>query len=149
MFHVFVAFLGGWISDFLRSKWGKTGCNPIEGVTVVTSGIKCKTPPFPAQLLWCHSCDRRGYLVFSETCHWVVCAGTGVIGAGVDGLPRVVNLLVIPQMILASKGSVANITEKSLCLAVDQDVPLQLELRRELLITIWKKFGWNHVQNNS
>ena len=103
-------------------------------VTNVTSEAKSKTD----SLLWFNFCDPTN-LVFSEAGHWVVGAGTVIIGASVDGLPRVVNLLVVPQMILASKRSVTDITEKSLCLTVDQNVPLQLELWRELLVTIWKK----------
>ena len=42
-------------------------------------------------------------------------------------------------MILASKRSMTDITEKSFCLAVDQNVPFQLELWCELLVTICKK----------
>ena len=79
------------------------------------------------------------YLVLSETGHWVVGAGTVIISASVDRLPGVVDFLVIPQMILASKRSMTDITEESLCLAVDQNVSLQLELWCELLVTIWGK----------
>ena len=103
-------------------------------VTTVTSETKSKTD----SLLWFNFCDPTN-LVFSETGHWVVGAGTAIIGASVDGLPRVMNFLVIPQMILASKCSMTDITEKSLCLTVDQNVPLQLKFWCELLVAIWKK----------
>ena len=60
-------------------------------VTNVTSEAKSKTD----SLLWFNFCDPTN-LVFSEAGHWVVGAGTVIIGASVDGLPGVVNFLVIP-----------------------------------------------------
>ena len=66
--------------------------------------------------------------MFSETGQRIVGPATSVIAAGVDSLARVVHLLVIPQMILSSKCSLANITEKGLGLTMNQNVPLELEL---------------------
>lgn len=61
--------------------------------------------------------------MFSEAGHRVVCAATAVIAAGVDGLAGVVHLFVIPQVVLPPERPVADITQKGLCLTMNQNMP--------------------------
>jgi hypothetical protein len=66
-------------------------------------------------------------LVLLEAGERVVAAPAGLVGAGVDGLARVVHLLVVLEVVLAPEGPLARITGEGLGLRVDENVTFQLE----------------------